>query len=210
MLAGEASAISGRTVHADLTGSDVDVAREYAEGTLRGFERFPDTRVQVITTYGPGSARPELFTEHGGDFAVASIAQANPGGFVYHHAIGFNAKYSNMHGTEMLGRQEAAGFTVAGGHRSTAYHEYGHHVARVTRMDSAGGRSALTLAREHAADNGETVPAYIRGQISKYAAKNQAELTAEAFAEVMGLGPKASGVSHAIFDEMTHRYQSRS
>jgi hypothetical protein len=210
VLASEASAISGRTVHADLTGADVDVARDYAEGVLQGFERFPNTRVQVVTTYGPGSARPELFPESPYAYAVAGIAPAQPGGFVYHHAIGFNTKWSNQLGTRYLAAQEEEGSTVAGGHQSTAVHEYGHHVARATSMDTPGGKSALTIARTQAAAKGVTVAAHIKEQVSKYAAKNQMELAAEAFAEAMMQGTRAaSDLSRAIFQEMTDRYESR-
>jgi hypothetical protein len=208
VLSSEASALTGRTVHADLTGAEVGVARQYAEGTLQGFERFPNTRVQVVTTYGPGSNRPELFTDSHDAFAVASIAPAAPGGVVYHHAIGFNAAYSNARGDAVLAYSESTGFTVRGGHVSTALHEYGHHVGRITDMDTGGTRTRA-IAAEHAKAAGKTVHAYVKTNLSKYATTKKEELFAEAFADAMQHGSGAADLSRALLDEASQRYDTR-
>jgi hypothetical protein len=208
VLASEATALTGRPVHVDLAGADVHVARQYAEGTLKGFEKFPNTRVQVVTTYGPGSNRPELFTDHHDAFAVSSIAPREPNGVVYHHAIGFNAAYSNARGDAVLAYSESSGFTVHGGHVSTALHEYGHHVDRITGMDIGGTRS-LAIAAEHAKAAGVTRHAYVKANLSKYATTNKQELFAEGFADAMQHGSGAADLSRALLDEASQRYDTR-
>jgi hypothetical protein len=210
VLASEASALTGRNVVADLAGADVDVAREYAEGCLRGYEKFPKCQVDQVIVYGPGSARPDAFTGNPGDMAVAGIEfKGGPTAIVMVHTIGFNAKFSNQYGTDTLAHAESTGFTTRGGHMSTAAHEYGHHASRVTGMSMPGGSSALSIARGQAADRGVTPATHIRQQISKYASKNQQELVAEAFADVVLHGDLASGLSSDIYAEMTRRYESR-
>jgi len=216
VLASEASALTGRTVHADLTGAQVDVAREYAEGLLRGYERFPNCQVDQVFTYGRSlgtlggvdGARPDTWPDSGGAFAAAGIA-ATPSGVAFVHSIGFNMRYSGDYGTAVLADNERSGWTVRGGHMGTALHEYGHHVGRTTSM-TVGATRARAIADGQAKRKGVTTSAHIRQQISKYASKNQEELVAEAFADMMLRGADAaSELSQAIFGEMSSRYESR-
>jgi hypothetical protein len=49
VLATELHSIGGRDVSVDFTGADVQIAREYSEGILRGQERYPDAHLTRVS-----------------------------------------------------------------------------------------------------------------------------------------------------------------
>jgi hypothetical protein len=53
-VAAEASGIVGDDVRVDLAGADLDVARSFGEGVLRGLERYPASPLREVGTYGRG------------------------------------------------------------------------------------------------------------------------------------------------------------
>lgn len=64
----DARRISGKTVEFDFTGADLHIAREYAEGVLRGMERFPDARIAAVRTghgaEGVNTHRDDIELDH--------------------------------------------------------------------------------------------------------------------------------------------------
>jgi hypothetical protein len=70
----EARRITGRDISFRFKGSELQVAKEHAEGVLMGLERFPKAPLRAVTTYGPGGAEgyedPRL---------VAAYAATTPG-----------------------------------------------------------------------------------------------------------------------------------
>lgn len=207
-IAGEAKNITGRDIAVDMTGSDLQIAREHGEAILQGFERYPKADVRQIITYGPGGARPDSFDDPSSRsaYAVAGIAPTKPGGVYYVHTIGFNTKHAGDAKAyrESLTHGERGGWTVAGGPASTAHHEFGHVVTRQTQSATAARQAAV----DHARAGGERPSTAIRRSVSEYAATNPGELAAEAFADVMVHGSDASELSRTVASVIDSRYQT--
>lgn len=207
VFAREAKDITGRTVSVDMAGADPQIAREHAEGILRGMERYPDVWVAQVVTFGPGGARPDMWEDTSVDrgvHAAAGIAPL-PGDFAFLYTIGFAAYYANDPAgyRESLRVGDASGWTVRGGPVRVALHEFGHLLAGHTVAQTAAKR----IATERARAVGEKPSAHIRSQVSQYAATDAGELAAEAFADVMLHGEDASELSRAIVAEIDRRYR---
>lgn len=203
--AAEYKRITGRTARVNFTGSDVQVAREHAEGLLRCSERFPEVRIDQVLHYGDGSARPELEPELKGAYAWAGIAPTEPNGVYYVYTIAFNGVFAGDADRyrESLDYAESVRWAVPGGPMSTAIHEFGHRLAEHTQ----GRTAAHAIATQHAKAAGKKPSVHIRDTISEYAKTTPHELAAEAFADVMLRGDAASETSRAIFQELEDRYR---
>ena len=203
----EAKRITGRTTTFDMAGSDVEVAKEHAEGVLLGMERYPNVRVGQVVTYGPGGARPDVFAQHpkiDSVYAATHIAPTQPGGVIFVETIGFNARYAGDSPRYRAGLDHdvTAGYAVKGGPKSTGAHEYGHLAANQT----ASTNPAMRVVSDRARTAGVAPSMLIREQVSGYAATSKHELMAEAFADVVLHGPGASDASHAVVAEMDAGY----
>lgn len=207
VLASEATAITGRTIRADMTGSDVQIAREHAEGILQGFEQYPQTQLEQIITYGPGSGRPEVVPANVDDaFAAAGDAPTDSTMTVYLNTVAFNNEYAAdpQRYRDTLAAGERAGELIPGSPRGVALHEFGHHLADQTRTTAI----SRSVAAREVVTVGDELTAAIRRQVSDYALTDTGELAAEAFAEVMVRGPGASKISQAIVAEIDARYSA--
>jgi hypothetical protein len=91
-VANEIRRVSGNETHVDLAGADLDVAKEYGEGVVRGLEHTPSTRLTDVATYGPGGARPAREGEGETEYANARSADDEGGGVSTE--IGFNMAYA--------------------------------------------------------------------------------------------------------------------
>jgi hypothetical protein len=176
----EAKRITGRTVTFDLAGSDPQIAAEHAEGVLRGLEKYPDVDLYRVKQGG------DTLIEASGAHAVyernqitfTNAAQAG-GADAYRRSL-----------TEM----NDSGFGVSSSPMGVALHEFGHAM-----MDrGAGGFAGQVVAARAAADKGISVSEHVRREISGYATSSGYELGAEAFADVMLNGRKASKLSRQI------------
>jgi len=210
-LAGEAKRITGRDIHADLSGLDVDVAREYGEGIARGLERFPDATLTGVYTYGPGSRQSKAGSEmqrlHPDASAVTQAYGVMEGGrFIVSSNIYFNAGPAADSAAFRAGREQAHadGFLVTGTPMGTALHEFGHVVTNQTGSKRTVYDSAVTDA-EHA---GIAPSAYISRHVSKYASSDMGEFAAEAFTDVMSNGSAASATSESAFQILEAAYKA--
>ncbi len=186
----EAKRITGRDVEFDFTGSDVQLAREHAEGVLQGLERYPGTALSRVSV---------------GDLPDGVLGRCQPDG--RSSEIIFSRAASSPEGSQAYrdelaaaGERRRMGRTiVAGTPTGTALHEFGHAVANGYHLNSgAGGR-----AREFADSRGDRDQRrfILGGEVSRRALENDHELAAEAFADVMANGSKASGLSKAIVED---------
>jgi hypothetical protein len=195
-IAAEASTITGRTIRVDMTGSDVQIAREHGEGILQGFERFPETPISTVHTYGPGSARPDLTDPFA--FAVTQFGTQD--------AIAFNVGYARNPGRyqqDLTGSADDGWLSVPSP-TGVALHEFGHSVSW---HSGAATTPASRIVRPAAQVAGVKPSVLVRDQISGYAATDKLELSAEAFADVMTRGEDASPLSQEIFGLIESRYQ---
>ena len=179
VLAEEYRRITGRTVIVDLRGS-VQTAREHAEGVLRAVERNPEIEIVSVRT-GPS------FFE--GAPVYAEVDRGN---------IIFNEYWSTVERRqaylEALAADARSGWRVGGGSPvAIAVHEAGHllDLHDLTReldelLDAAARRMGVPRDR--------LVPTTISG----YAESDRAELVAEAYADVVMNGARASDLSRDI------------
>ncbi len=208
------------TEYRRITGRDIDpnslyfegsvaTAREHAEGVLRGLERFPDIPLERVVAFGTGN-----------EYASATS-----------RAIRFNQVWTSPADRkkylDALAQDEASRWHVPGSGNpvAVALHEFGHVVdtsSDVFRRDldallarSAAARDAdLATARaagemvdadDFAAGGG--VDGLIRRDVSRYATRDRKELAAEAFADVMINGGRASDLSRDIFTLLEAEYR---
>jgi len=188
--------ITGRNTEVDMKGSDLKVAREHLEGVLEAQAKYPGVRIDRVVTYGPGGARPDLrFSREA--FAESRYALSEP-------TIGFNAENAGRPAAYRsdLEAMHRSGYEVFNNPRGVALHEFGHQLEQQTASAAISGK----VARASARGAGEKPQQHISSRISTYATTNNAELSAEAFADVMVNGGSASAPSQAIFDALTTRY----
>jgi hypothetical protein len=216
VVAGEAGRITGHAVEVDFAGSNLQVAREHAEGVLRGVERFPHTALTLVTTYGPGAKRSELAdradAEARGAFAVTTHDNAPPmplpGGF---RTSGTGIAFNNARTTEPdkyradLARMQANGWSVIGSPRGVALHEFGHVVQEHGRPSQPAHAVAQHVAAKASAA-GMPPTDYAAKHISTYAAQNDSELSGEVVGDVMVNGVKASPVSKSAFQVLEEQH----
>lgn len=200
--AGEAKRITGRDIEFDLAGQDLQVAREHAEGVLRGLENYPDADLAFVGSYGPGGSRGpmarQLEAENSGAYAVTA------GSAVYFNNL--TAARPNTYRSS-LERAELDGDLVSGSPTGVALHEFGHVV--MAGSDAGVSDAVMETARSMATSKGQDTQHYIAERVSNYATESVNELGAEAFADVMSFGSDASPLSRAIVDTMDSLYVGR-
>lgn len=202
--------ITGRPPgYIDFQGSAA-TAREHAEGLLQGLERFPDARLDRV---GPYSIKAD------------SVEYAHQTGSL----IGFN-----YHWTQPAARRrylsalqsdvDSRWHPTGTGHPAgIALHEFGHildtrdiypdldqllaRTAAVRDAELAARRAAGDLVDPEDFVAGSGVDGLIRREVSRYATTNRTELVAEAFADVMVNGDRASDLSKQIFTLLEAQYR---
>jgi hypothetical protein len=217
----ETKRITGHEIPGNFTGS-LQTAREHAEGILRGLERFPDVHLRYVSTTPFKASEGSAYAHFDVDTIRFNYAWAGAAD---------RAKYLKSLSEDVSGWDEQVhGYFPSGWHpRGTghptaiAIHEFGHALDLRTlgaaiRDDldkllvrRAAERDALIAARRAAGeqifDDGG-VKGLIETQISGYALKNRHELVAEAFADAMMNGEKASSLSREVFDLLEAEYRS--
>ncbi len=233
VISKEASAIVGDHVAVDMTGADPVVARQFGEGILQGFEKYPAAPLREVGTYAPGGGGTDIHNSrisansphvrHATAFAVRGSESNGLGehyttptaklpngthtsGTAVYLNVGVATKahfdsYARTHEMYASGALAGRAGNVARTPRGVALHEFGHAIAKHGRPgvpeDEVGA-----LARWRAHQAGTDVGSFVRNGVSHYATTNDAELTAEIFADVMHNGKKASKQSKELFDEM--------
>lgn len=196
----EAQRITGRAMDAEFAGS-VQTAREHAEGLLRGLERFPKADLRFVESA-----------------ALESSAYAETEGPV----IRFNTGWTSDRRRYLNTLDKDVGSGTYGWHPggtnspvAVAIHEFGH----ILDINTLGGSAQLeirSLVNEavrhttHARVGADPVIArelHISFEVSRYAATDGWELAAEAFADVMMNGERASKLSHDIYDVLVSEYK---
>jgi hypothetical protein len=207
----EARRITGRDIPFDFTGSDAALAREHAEGVLRGLEAFPTARLDRVSmadgllggrpafawveTHATGGHHGEAY--HEGYEIVFSRDWAAPGSADrYREALRAASRR-----TPRMGRGNVGGTAV-----DVGVHEFGHVVAHSGMADHRAGELAHDFAHAHIEhDEDPNVRRsrrrmFLGNEVSLYAVENDNELSAEAFADVMLHGDEASELSRHIYD----------
>ena len=214
--AAAARKITGRDIPFDFTDSDPAVAREHAEGILRGLEAFPDA---PLTGVSMGNASEGHHHHHGGEHFdtefVPAATRSHNGGYQIIFDRGWSARPdAYRHELAEDGKRRRMGRGRVTDHPAgTALHELAHVVANGAGLNGLGRRLADTWLVEqgHHHPTGERdSPENIRAQahrdtalgehLSTYAIVNERELTAEALADVLTHGDDAAELSRRIFD----------
>lgn len=178
----EAKRITGRDIRFDFAGSDVEIAKEHAEGILRGLERYPDAPLERVHQGGHRAA--EIFgadavtSGDGKTITFTDRAQAD-GAQAYR---------------DKLAEFKASGHSTTGSPMGVALHEFGHSVT--VRGDAADAVVATTMRLSSSAKQMEHE--YVGERVSSYATESAHETAAEAFADVMVNGSSASSASGEI------------
>lgn len=202
VVASEASALTGHPVRVNLQGLDPQIAREYGEGLLAAVERFPNSRLGKVGTYGPGGSDPEARGDPG------ALANTDHGPVTRNlDKIMFNAAAGAQEGRlrEALQRSEARGETVGHDPAYVAIHEYGHVVAGAGYAEAR----VMQAAVDTAANAGMSVKEYVRQQVSAYATSDHVELSAEVFADFVIRGSDASSFSKNAMREIETEFAAR-
>lgn len=193
VLKTEAEALTGRPLQVDFAGSDIQTAREHAEGVLRGLERYPDAKLEAVGYLPPG---------YGSLFAVGGNGE-----------IRFNTLWTTperreaylqaLRGNEFMadGARGGVPFDPVG----VTIHEFGHIVDLAT-LDEAIHDSVYDLVMRMAADRGIGGDVLMRTEISEYATASVQEAIPEAFADVMIHGDAAADLSRQIVDLLDAEY----
>lgn len=209
----EAQRITGRDIGADFEGADVQIAKEHSEGILQGLERFPNASLVGVSTYGPGTTLRPHDPRAGlqdNAYAVTSrhfTTSKETGKFGPESIVYFNNRHSANadHYRDQLKDLGQNKYGVAHDPRGVALHEFGHVVAF---HDAGTPRQVADSTVAHAEKAGTTPHHYMEQHISSYAASNPSELTAEAFADVMLNGSRASAASHDAFSIIEANYKA--
>ncbi len=190
-----AKEITGRDISFDFDGSDPDVARDHAEGILRGLEEFPGVAVTHVGTYGPGGGDQEAYA------------------FTRGSEIYFNNRYGSDPDfyDEMLSGDGDAGALTAATRQGVALHEFGHVLVEQSgsfrgQVAGAAYDSAVSQAKQAGA-TGSHVREFIAEGVSDYASTSVNEYAAEAFADVMWNGSRASPLSRSGYDIAVDSYR---
>lgn len=194
IAATKARELSGRPVLFDLGGTDVQIAREHAEGILQGLERFPKARLYRVATFD--SRQGPLNGEDLSNAFAVTITGA------YGSSILFNSRYIDDPADYRLELARSRGHLTAPTPIGIAWHEFGH----VMGADTMAATASKKIARSLAASAGSKPSAFVQDQVSLYAKKDDHELLAEGFADVMAREEEAAQVSQEIFAEVSRRY----
>jgi len=181
----EAKRITGRDVEFGLDG-DPQIAREHAEGALKGMERYPGVRVVGVKS----ADLPE-------DVYGRTLSPSDRSGYVI-----MVSRDSQRYGAEGyrgdLRNSEMERSIVAGTPQGVALHEFGHAAANQYDLNGWANNRANQYA-EIDMNTTDTQKAVSKA-ISRRAAENNQELSAEAFADVMVNGSSSSGMSRLIVE----------
>lgn len=206
----EARRITGRDIPFDFGGSDPQLAREHAEGVLRGLEQFPHARLHAVGVadlstatrtdggHGGGWARTRQLDDGSAriDFDAATSSPAG--------AAAYRAELEQSAKRRRMGRGHTTGDPMG-----NALHEMGHVAAgQGPAMNSKAHNLAkrfLAHAGHYEASGDQYLDQARRrlalGQeLSTYATSGFSELTAEAVADVLAHGDDASPLSRLIMD----------
>jgi len=178
VLAEEYRRITGRALVVDLRGS-VDTAREHAEGILRAVERNPEIVLGSVRT-GPTASR-SAYAETAGQDIIFNEAWST---------VAARQRY-----LEALAEDARRGWHPSGTDSpvAVAVHEAGHV------LDPRSLRRDLDELLDRAArQTGVARERVISAGVSGYAELGYDELVAEAYADVVMNGARASGLSRAI------------
>lgn len=195
VAAARAREITGRSIFFDLGGADIDIAREHAEGILRGLEAFPQARLRAVRAF---NSKEGGWAGRGLDDAFAVTTS----GYI-DSTIWFNTQYTNDPAYYRLELRNSSGHLSVNTPTGIALHEFGH----VIGFHTSAATQSKKIARALAAGQGEKPSVYVKNVLSDYAKKNDHELLAEGFADVMTRGEGASELSQDIFAEVTRRYE---
>ena len=227
VLSSEAGALVGDTFDANFAGADPQVAREFAEGVLRGVERFPATPLREVGTYGPGGSGTPLAgvgdrtsrdsvaitirggeTDGAGGTTSTRTARLPNGRSTTSTAIYLNNSTTagdwdrlRSRTRAFTGRADLVGTTP----RAVALHEFGHSIGKHGRPAMPEYEVGQT-ARRMAEEAGQGAKQFVGERVSRYASTNNAELAAEAFADVMENGGKARPLSRTLFAVIQTNY----
>jgi hypothetical protein len=181
----EAKRITGRDIEFAM-GGDLQVAKEHVEGVMRGLERYPNTGLERVEQGGSrwGESQ-EAWAETTLDGSVISFTNDAQ----RYGAEGYRAE---------LKQAKRGGDMVPGTPMGVAMHEFGHSAANSYNLNGWANNKASHYAEIEMGI--EDVGTASSKAISKRSAENTHELSAEAFADVMTNGSKASGMSKAIVD----------
>lgn len=185
----EAKRLTGRDVPFDMAGSDVQIAREHAEGVLRVMEAYPEVGIMRVRTadlagQDPGGGTP--FARILGDDVVFSREFAgNP------------AEYRDS-----LQKSEAVGWYAPGHASPTAIgiHEASHLTGPA--WETGPRAYPIVVQSAHAAGRGQTtesVDEFVSARLGRYAAAEVgAETVAIAVTDTMLHGDKSSKLAQDL------------
>lgn len=189
----EAERITGRRVPADFFNQELETAREHAEGVLRGLERFPDVQTQI---FGIAVERTP--------YAHTVIADGS---------IGFNRYFAGPGRRNLylagLERDVARGFHIASTASpvGVAIHEFGHALAIRQGIDTLAPHVSRVIS--DLADQAGLHPAvFVERTLGRYAVSHLDETIAEAFADTVLNGERATLLSRRIFDVLEASYKA--
>ncbi|HEX3307208.1 MAG TPA: ADP-ribosyltransferase, partial [Streptosporangiaceae bacterium] len=185
----------------EFTGSAA-TAREHAEGLLRGLERFPDANLDRIVS----SRLPQVAGE------AEEYAHATGSRIAFNHtwtSVESRQRYlDSLAADTAKWEQGRIGWHPRGTASPTAQavHEFGHVLDLGTLAGRAESR-VLSAVRGRAAKLGLADDELIAREISAYATSDARELVAEAFADVVMNGERASVLSREIYDIVEAEYR---
>lgn len=189
-----------------FTGSAA-TAREHAEGILRGLERFPDAKLDTVTV---------------GRIRLDSTEYAHAQGSVITFSDRWCAADRRSEYLAKL-RSDVADWETPGGHGwhprgcgnavAIGAHEFGH-VLDLNTLGAAIRTDLHQLLADRAAASGlghaRGVVTAISEDVSEYALRNDNELVAEAFSDVIVNGGNASQLSRDIYTLIEREYSAGS
>lgn len=190
----------------DFEGQSPQVAREHAEGVLRGFALFPWVKLHRITSFR-GATGEDATT-----FAHVEAEYYTGGG--WSSAMRFNRAWAGNR-TRYLGALETSSdrkFSIEfakGNPMSTAIHEFGHALDFTLDTASTDSKKHVQERVQELRDGGRPGASVYTAvsEISHYAYTNHYELAAEAFADVMINGHNAAPLSRRIYNDLAERYR---
>lgn len=172
--------LSGRVVTVRLDGVSPQIAREYAEGILRGVERFPQARLTSVYTVDLindeeafGATSPD-----GGGWSIRFPRDSE--------RYGSEAFRQDLRERHLFG-ESATRYPIG-----VALHEFGHMVANQYQLNHSTHQHGRDYA-EYVLETG--MDEATRQHVSGYAATSNREYAAEVFADAMLNGPSASAMS---------------
>lgn len=196
----EAKRITGRDIPFDMAGVDVEIAREWAEGTLQGLERFPKAPLGAVRAKDFGSEASDVHT-----YAHALLPRE--AGAMYE--IEFNSRTGSVDEMRrVMEMKNARGVFAFSNPTGAALHEFGHVVSESSGTSHAASTQARAYARSQPAGRGgsDKEDLVIMRDVSFYARRDSRELAAEGFADVMANGAGASETSKVIFSAIEAGY----